>query len=186
MCVITNNVFWLFDCHFAPNSVFVIFFSFNFAFLVSLILLGLTWHGGGGGGVGILCNYFLANFAIVLFLFFGWRPGFKTFFCFVFCGISDTLRCKSRVKTHCCWRCRRSIFLFSWWWWWWLLSGEEIFALLSSSVFFSHKSTLVLNETTRRNRARAGRRSVFVFYSSLFKNNFIIFLSFFHFLLFSV
>lgn len=50
--------------------MFVIFFSFNFAFLVSLILLGLTWHGGGGGGVGILCNYFLANFAIVLFLFF--------------------------------------------------------------------------------------------------------------------
>lgn len=85
MCVITNNVFWLFDCHFAPNSVFVIFvFSLILHILVSLILLGLTWHGGGGGGVGILCNYFSANFAIVFFCFLGGDLDLRHFFLFCF------------------------------------------------------------------------------------------------------
>lgn len=72
--------------------MFVIFvFSLILHILVSLILLGLTWHGGGGGGVGILCNYFSANFAIVFFLFSGWRPGFKTFFFVLFSVEFQTL-----------------------------------------------------------------------------------------------
>lgn len=46
VCYITNNVFWLFDCHFAPNSLCLWFFRINFAsfvFFLSLILLGLAW-----------------------------------------------------------------------------------------------------------------------------------------------
>lgn len=45
-CVLTNNGFWLSDCHFASNC--------GFQTLLSLAWLGLAWHGM-AGGIFLIC-----------------------------------------------------------------------------------------------------------------------------------
>lgn len=131
VCYITNNVFWLFDCHFAPNSLCLWFFRVNFAsfgFFLSLILLGLAWWWWWRRRlrhfvyVTIICFHnfdsFFSGGGLDLrrtFLWWNSNSGIESRVC-----VSVSTRAQ---KKYCCW------------WSWWLFSGEEIFALLSSSVF---------------------------------------------------
>lgn len=131
VCYITNNVFWLFDCHFTPNSLCLWFFRVNFAsfgFFLSLILLGLAWWWWWRRRlrhfvyVTIICFHnfdsFFSGGGLDLrrtFLWWNSNSGIESRVC-----VSVSTRAQ---KKYCCW------------WSWWLFSGEEIFALLSSSVF---------------------------------------------------